>query len=194
MLYKNKYFFIPYIVFLIAGLIILALFAKSELHLLINQHHNSFSDNFFKYANYLGEGIVVVLVIIGLTFYKFRYALLLLSSIVLSSILAQFFKRVIFNEIPRPKAYFEGLANLHFVEGVQVHSLLSFPSGHATMAFTLFASLAFMVKNNTVKVLLFLLAIIASWSRVHLSQHFFIDIYFGSLLGVSCTLITFWFF
>ncbi|MDQ3192881.1 MAG: phosphatase PAP2 family protein, partial [Bacteroidota bacterium] len=164
MLNKNRYFFIPYLFFLIAGLIILALFSKSELHLLINQHYNSFSDGFFKYSNYLGEGIVVVLAIIGLAFYKFRNALLLLSSIILSSIMAQFFKRIIFHEIPRPKAHFEGIATLHFVEGVQVHSLLSFPSGHATMAFTLFASLAFMVKNNAVKMILFFLAIIASWS------------------------------
>ena len=194
MLTENKYFFLPYILFLIIGAGIMLLYPKNELHLFINQYHNTISDSFFKYINYLAEGIFATLVIITLAFYKFRYSLLLFSSLILSSLFAQFFKRVIFNEIPRPKAYFEGLANLHFVEGVEVHSFLSFPSGHASMAFAIFSSLAFIIKNNMVKGLLLLLAIIVSWSRVHLSQHFFIDIYFGSLLGVTSTLIIFWFF
>ena len=194
MLTENKYFFIPYVFFLMIGAVIMLLFPKSELHLFINQHHNTISDTFFKYINYLAEGMFAALVIIAFTFYKFRYSLLLFSSLIFSSIMAQFLKRVIFNEIPRPKAYFEGLAKLHFIEGVQVHSFLSFPSGHASMAFAIFSSLAFIVKNHMAKMLLLLLAIIVSWSRVHLSQHFFIDIYFGSLLGVVCTLIIFWFF
>lgn len=172
----------------------MSLFPKGELHLFINQYHNTLSDIFFKYATYLGEGLVIAIVIIALAFYKIRYALLLFSSIIFSSLMAQFFKRIIFNDIPRPKAYFEGLANLHFVEGVQVHSLFSFPSGHATLSFALCSSLAFIVKNNNIKALLLFIALLGSWSRVHLSQHFFIDIYFGSLLGVSCTLLTSWLF
>ncbi|HET6243642.1 MAG: phosphatase PAP2 family protein [Bacteroidetes bacterium] len=194
MLRKNRYFFIPYFIFLIVGFVLVNSFTKGEIHITINQYHNSFSDIFFKYATFIGEGLFASLVILVLAFYRFRDSLLVLSAIILSSIIAQFLKKIVFSDIVRPKAYFEGVSKLHFVEGVEVHSLFSFPSGHATLSFTLLACMAFIVKNNGIKTMLLILAIIASWSRIHLSQHFFIDVYFGSLLGVSCSLLTFWFF
>jgi membrane-associated phospholipid phosphatase len=39
--------------------------------------------------------------------------------------------------------------------------------------------------------LFFLCAFLASYSRVYLAQHFFGDIYFGSLIGVVTTIVLF---
>jgi membrane-associated phospholipid phosphatase len=194
LLQQNKYFLIPYFIFLFVGGLILLLFNKAEIHLFVNQYHDYISDQFFRFATYVAEGIIVGGIILGLAFYRIRSGLLLLGSYVFASLIAQFFKRLVFNEYPRPKAFFDGIANLRFVEGVQVHTAFSFPSGHATGAFALFFSLAILAKRNYLKAVYFFAALLAAWSRVHLSQHFFIDIYIGSLLGVSVTAFTFLFF
>lgn len=191
---NNRYFLIPYLIFLIIGAIILILYPKASLHLFINKYHNSFSDTFFKYATYVSEGLIVSMIILALAYYKIRNGLLLFSSFLFSALLAQFLKRVVFNEYPRPKAYFEGIANLRYVDDVVVHTSFSFPSGHATAAFTLFFALSVLARKNWQKTSYFFAALMVAWSRVHLSQHFLVDIYFGSLLGVSCTIAVFLFF
>ncbi len=190
----NRFFLIPYLIFLIIGGIFLLNYSKTDIHLFVNQYHDFFSDAFFKYATYISEGAVVGVIIIALAFYKIRNGLLLLSSYLFSALMAQFFKRMIFNESPRPRAFFEGIADLRFVEGVTVHSSYSFPSGHATAAFALFFSLAILAKKNGFKLIYFFAAILVAWSRVHISQHFLEDIYFGSILGIICTIIAFLFF
>jgi membrane-associated phospholipid phosphatase len=62
------------------------------------------------------------------------------------------------------------------------------PSGHATAAFAVFFSLLFMSKNQLLKFLFFMLAILATFSRTYLSQHWLIDIYIGSIIGFSFSL------
>jgi membrane-associated phospholipid phosphatase len=59
----------------------------------------------------------------------------------------------------------------------------SFPSGHATSAFALFLCLAFLSANRYIKLISFMSACFIAFSRVYLSQHFLIDIYFGSIIG-----------
>jgi membrane-associated phospholipid phosphatase len=191
---NNKPFFIPYLVFLFIGAIILTLYNKAEIHLFINRFHNQFSDNFFRIATMLAEGLFIALVITILAFKKVRYSILLVSSFALSGMLAQFLKRMIFNEMPRPKAFFENIAELHFIENVQLHTQYSFPSGHATSAFTLFFALSLFAKQPILKVLCFVGALLVSWSRIYLSQHFLMDIYAGSLLGIGSVALIFWYF
>jgi membrane-associated phospholipid phosphatase len=70
------------------------------------------------------------------------------------------------------------------VEGVNQHSLQSFPSGHTAAAFSVFMMLALISKNNTAKLFLFFGAVIVSYSRVYISQHFIVDITAGSILAV----------
>jgi membrane-associated phospholipid phosphatase len=188
---SNKHFLIPYFVFLLLAGLVLLLYPKAEIHLYLNEFHAPFFDNFFKYATYIAEGFVVAVIIIALTWFKLRNGLLLLSSAVLASISAQFLKRVIFKEYVRPKAFFEGIANLRFVEGVEVHSSFSFPSGHSTSAFAVFFSLALLAKKPVWKMVFFFSALLVSWSRIYLSQHFLADIYFGSILGILCSILIF---
>lgn len=61
---------------------------------------------------------------------------------------------------------------------------LSFPSGHTTMAFALASSLSTYYKDNkSVGIVLYSLAGITAWSRIHDNQHWFSDVVAGALLG-----------
>jgi len=83
---------------------------------------------------------------------------------------------------------------LHFVEGVKLHALQSFPSGHATTAFNLFFMLSILVKNSWLKLAFFVIALVVGFSRVYLSQHFFIDVVAGSIFGVVSIFIAHYYF
>jgi membrane-associated phospholipid phosphatase len=102
----------------------------------------------------------------------------------IASLSAQLLKRTIFHDSPRPKRFFEGIHDLYFVPGIDNHMNFSFPSGHATSAFALYFSMALIITNKRLKLFLFIIALLAAYSRVYLSQHFFEDIYAGSIIGV----------
>jgi membrane-associated phospholipid phosphatase len=72
---------------------------------------------------------------------------------------------------------------LHRVEGVSIHSLHSFPSGHTQTAFLIFTFLALFCKRTAMAYVLIFTAALVSLSRVYLLQHFFVDIWIGSIIG-----------
>ena len=97
---------------------------------------------------------------------------------------------------PRPKVFFDLENNpdaFPIVEGVNLHSSNSFPSGHTCTFFILFFILAIVIiyyhgdmKNSSRKLLqlgCFLLAVVGAYSRIYLSQHFALDIFAGSTIG-----------
>jgi len=91
--------------------------------------------------------------------------------------------------------YFEGTTtHLKFVEGVENWLYNSFPSGHTTSAFATFFCLALFTNDHLNKFIFFMIALAVAYSRVYLSQHFFDDIYAGSLVGFMCVTITYLFF
>lgn len=193
---ENRYFFMPYTVFLLACIILLASYPKAELHILLNKANSPFFDIFFKYATWLGNGVVVAVLFIILIFVSYRYAFAFLTGSLATALVVNLFKKVIFHNMYRPSKYFElyETYKLHFVEGVKLHSLQSFPSGHTATAFNLFIMMAFIVKNNTLKFLFFIMAALVAYSRVYLSQHFLMDITAGSVVGVTVMALIFvWF-
>ncbi|MDO1447674.1 phosphatase PAP2 family protein [Rhodocytophaga aerolata] len=188
----NFPFFLPYQVFFILGGILQLFYTKVELFSFINGNYHSAADYFFKYMTHVGDGLFYILVVVLLALVSYRKAAIALSCYITSSLVAQVLKKVIFTDELRPKAFFENSSYvLHMVEGVTLHSHNSFPSGHATSAFSLFCLLSIFSRNKSLGYLWFCLALIASYSRVYLSQHFFGDIYVGSIIGVVLTLVTF---
>lgn len=175
-------FFALYAVFFVGIAIVLILFSKAELHLYLNKLHNPFLDSFFFYVTQLGHGLFVMFVVVILLFFRYRYALGVFITFALSGIIAQLIKHIA--NVPRPVKYFEHIADLHLVEGVKMLTSHSFPSGHAASAFALCLSLAIMLKNRVWQVLMFLLAMTIAYSRVYLSQHFMVDIWVGSAIGI----------
>lgn len=190
----NLSFLFPYILFLTLGAIPFFISSKAETHLGFNSFHNSFLDAAFYYLTFLGDGVTALLVAVILLAVRLRYAFIVVMSYIISAIITQVLKHTLFADVVRPKKFFESIHELYLVPGVTNHIYNSFPSGHATCAFSLYLALALIVENKIYKLIFFILAFLAGYSRIYLSQHFLEDVYAGSLIGVVVTIIVFYLF
>ncbi len=191
---KNLYFFTLLVCYLFLGCFVLFSIRKGDEVIWLNQFHSAFSDFFFQYLTHLGDGLFCIfLSLVFLAFKKYKNALLIFLSFASSGISAQLLKRLAFPNMPRPTAYLSGKnIDWHFVEGVEVLSSNSFPSGHTATAFATFLMLALINKHKLSGIFFFLLAFLVGLSRIYLLQHFFIDTYFGTILGVVCSLLVYY--
>ncbi len=183
-----------YIYFLLSSILLVGFYfifslGKETLHITLNQFHTPFWDIFFKYATYLGDGIIFPIVIVGLLIFKRKYATAFIIAGLLTLILSYVFKNWVFTNAPRPYEVFGD--TLHLISGEKMRKWHSFPSGHTTTAFALFMLTIHYAKKINWQLLLLLLALIAAWSRVYLSQHFVEDIIAGALLGTSIAFLSF---
>jgi membrane-associated phospholipid phosphatase len=159
---------------------------KLHLHLFLNKIVNSPFDSFFKYITYVGDGAFILLLVLLMLFINMQRALTVLLCYGVSTGITQGIKYNFFKDADRPSLIFETLhIPLKLVEGVDVNIHKSFPSGHATAAFSLFFCLSFFSKTNSTKIICFIAALLVAFSRVYLSEHFFEDITAGSLIGVA---------
>lgn len=180
--------------YLLVGMFILLMVEKGEVEVWINQFHAPFFDYFFQYITHLGDWLFAVLFILGLAlFWKLYYAILTTICLVTSTLVVQMLKRLVFEDVLRPSKFFEGIMELYYIEGIEIHTHFSFPSGHTSGAFTLFTVLTLLVKKPGIQLLCFFLAFLVGVSRMYLLQHFFIDTYFGTLLGVLFTLLSYFY-
>jgi membrane-associated phospholipid phosphatase len=190
---NNRPFLIPYLIFLVSGIMLFLAFTKEELHLFLNQYHSKPLDVIFHYTTWLGEFIPPLTFGILFLFVRYRYTLMLLFGNLLSVLVTQTMKHTYFSDVVRPPEFFRGTDKLKFVEGVESLFYNSFPSGHTTCAFTTFFCLALITSTPLNKLLFFLIALAVGYSRVYLSQHFFNDIYAGSLVGFTSMFIVYYF-
>ena len=191
---KNRIFLIAYVLILIAGLIPVLLYSKADIHLFINRFHSPFFDTFFRYITHLGSGIAAAVVVIVLLFIKIRYSFILALSAITSGILVQLLKRFVFPGLERPVVFFQDIAELYIIRGVDLHTHFSFPSGHSATAFIIFGIIALISEKEWIKIVALLSAVIISFSRVYLSQHFLGDILAGSVIGMLVLIFFYWYF
>ncbi|UKN02179.1 phosphatase PAP2 family protein [Paracrocinitomix mangrovi] len=189
-------YFVVCMLFVLTLGILLTIADKKLLHLSTNAMVGGNWDSFFKYLTHVGDGLIAAIVIVTIPLINPKTYLpnfaLGMSTFVISGLLAQFFKRVIFSTANRPIKIF-GAENLNLVDGVSMHGSYSFPSGHSTAAFALFTFLAFYFrKNSKMQVILGFLAVLVAFSRVYLSQHFYEDILAGSILGIAVFFLCHW--
>ncbi|MCD6090212.1 MAG: phosphatase PAP2 family protein [Bacteroidales bacterium] len=161
------------------------LFTEKEfLNLWLNQHHSPFLDVFFKYTTHLGNAWLLLPLLIFALSRNYFLSLVLFVTTIFESVLVQVvLKNGFFSDIVRPIKYISQSDILHRVEGISVHSLHSFPSGHAQTAFLIFTFLALFCKRSSSAYILLFLAALVALSRVYLLQHFFIDVWFGAIIG-----------
>ena len=189
---RNKAFFILFAIFVIIGVYWVSVMQHGELVLMMDVRHTPLFDTFFSLITHLGSGWFYVIVILGLLFYRALYAIIALGCFLISSGVAQGLKNFVFADRIRPKLWFEGYSwKLNFVEGVDIHSYMSFPSGHTTTIFSLAILLLMIFKNAKWGVIYFGVALVVALSRVYLAQHFFVDIIAGAMIGVAVTMITY---
>lgn len=192
---KNSMFFLPFLLWLVVGGVMLATHSQRELFLSINGEHSDWGDVVVTGLTYLGDGIMfgIVLFLMLIT-QRFRLFFIGLAVLLLVTIIVQVAKHY-FNA-PRPISYFgdETATLVHTVRWVNVHSSCSFPSGHSAAAFGMFSFLAVIIRNKKLGLLLIAMALCAGYSRIYLAQHFFADVYVGSIVGTLSTIVVYGFF
>jgi membrane-associated phospholipid phosphatase len=188
---KNAWFFLPFLLWVITGAVLqLCFFTHEGLFLAINHAHCEWADVLMTGLTYIGDGVTFgIMLAVLLILRKFRLFFNAATVLILVTIIIQTAKHV-FNA-PRPMHYFLDTSVVHTVRWVTTHGSNSFPSGHTTTAFAMFCLLALVSNNKKLGVVYITLALIVAWSRIYLAQHFFIDVYVGSIVGTLCSLFTF---
>jgi membrane-associated phospholipid phosphatase len=189
---KNRYFLIPLLIFLLVSGSLLVIFSKAEIFFFINRNNSPTGDFVFRYATWLGDGVIITLISIVLLFFRYRWAILSMEVYLFSGLIVQVMKRFIFTNALRPYKVFGDTPGLHLVEGVKMYANHSFPSGHTASAFGMFFILSWLVPQRYLKVMFFLLAFLVAYSRMYLSEHFLIDVTVGSVIGVASAILFIW--
>lgn len=179
---KNKIYYSLAFTSILLGLLCLLFLDKGELVLELNDNHTLILDNFFLGITKIGEtigGILIFMVL--LLFAKRKFTYIFLISILLSLIVSQGLKRLVFSDEARPSATYE---NLKPVANLERHTDHSFPSGHTTAAFTFFTLLALGIEKRWVQGVAPVAASLVGISRVYLGQHYLNDIVAGAVVGL----------
>ncbi|MGF7230089.1 phosphatase PAP2 family protein [Arachidicoccus sp.] len=155
---------------------------KEESFLFINYHRSFSLDVLGTVATCIGDGsFTIILAFILFLLKKRRLSYLLFISYSVSGIIAQIMKHT--HPMLRPAAWFNHTTKIYTASWSHLHSLGSFPSGHATSVFAAATIIALYCKKPIWGILCFLIACITAWSRIYLGQHFVEDIWYGSVLG-----------
>ncbi|AKD57336.1 phosphatase PAP2 family protein [Spirosoma radiotolerans] len=188
---KNRLFFLPYGLLLVVFGTLQVVYSQEHLMQWVNSRNSPLADLIFPYVTYVGDGaffIVVCLLLLALV--NWRVGLMAFASFALSSLTSEFLKKIVFDGSPRPLKYFEhSTFQYHVIEGLDIHSYNSFPSGHTTTAFAMFGLLAFLDQKKSRGWVWLLLGVLAGYSRVYLFQHFVEDVFAGSLVGTLSSII-----
>lgn len=187
-------FFLAYALFLAIGGLLLVIYGKEQLFLLQNSWHHPLADTVAPLLTHLGDGLFAFAIFLVLLLTNYRQALTALFCFATVLVLIQAGKQLVFDDALRPAAYFAALGQeIRLIEGVKVHAHNSFPSGHTASAFVLFTFLALQWRQKQLGWVMLLTAVVISYTRIYLSQHFMGDVLAGSLVGVTvATLGTAW--
>lgn len=150
--------------------------------------HNQFFNSFFSFFSLKGSSIliwifVIVIVVIleerknpGISKRDKKFIILFSLSFLLTAFLSDIFFKNIFMRA-RP---FIGSGNPTPTQFLCPYDF-SFPSAHAATAFAAATVLTFFDKKR--RWFYYTVAILISYSRIYLGCHYFLDVFFGGLLG-----------
>ena len=202
---NNRLFFVLFLFWVIFGALLQIFFTPTQLIFWINEHYTNLLDWLFYYVTLLGEDTVWLCLMFGLMFehyvrvHKKSYEMKSLLVVWLVKGLVSVSLKRVFN-YPRPLQVYEYLGRqTHLVEGITIHRWQSFPSGHTITAFALAVFIAIILKQKKGAIFALIVAMLVGYSRIYLFQHFPIDVFVGSILGVGVvvlieqTLLIHWF-
>lgn len=184
LLFARKLFLMGWLLIALVVLSFLLVNGKVQSHIYATSFHARMTDLIFKYLTLLGHGLFIVILAFLISFIRLRWFILVLLSFIISGVLTQILKNFAFPGALRPIAFFDGIYNLHIVEGVKLLRNHSFPSGHSASAFALFFALTHITRRWHWEIFFLIMAFAVAYSRVYLSQHFMADILAGSFLGI----------
>jgi membrane-associated phospholipid phosphatase len=185
---ENPWFMIPALLFLNAGLALALFVPYGDEILFLNDLRREPFNAIFQFLTLLGEFYPFVLCGVAALCLRYRYALLIALSGLVTMPTVYLIKETF--AISRPITFFRNrdLGDLVVtVPGVHLNmGQTSFPSGHTMAAFALFGVLALIIgkKYRRAGLPLALLAVLVGVSRVFLVQHFLADVLAGAALGL----------
>ena len=179
---REKYILILFAMVFIIAIGFLLVYGKIESHMMFNAYHTPWLDTFFKYFTHIGGWIPFIVAGI-LLFIRWRITAVILLAQLFATLITTPLKHIIC--APRPSVVLSRLGiNYPIVEGVDLHTTLSFPSGHTSAAFAFCVVLALFCPKIWQKTLFLTLAVMGGYSRIYLSQHFIEDVLAGSVIGL----------
>ncbi len=183
-------FLIVQFIFILIISVILLNFNKNEAHIWVNQYHHTVLDYMFYILTQSVEfwSCLIIFTIVGFV-KNYKLGLIGFITYAITGLIAQLLKRNVFSGFNRPTYNINDLRLIPDYFNFEQHSNFSFPSGHSTAAFTVFIFLALISTSKKWMILFAILACLVAFSRVYLSQHYFIDIIAGSILGSGLTII-----
>ena len=182
-------FILSVIIAIGTGVLILIL-GKNGSFQLINSNYHPVADQFFKYFTHYGDGLMWIPLGIYVFFYRRKYFIAVVAGVLISTLLAQILKRVIFPDELRPISYLSETFHVHIVDGVTMRRAHSFPSGHTTTAFAMALIMAYIINRKVWSIVLPLFASLAGYSRVYLGQHFPTDVFAGMCIGIVSAILS----
>jgi len=195
---NNFYILLIYLLAVCIALFFLVNYEKVAIHYYLNRFvGNKFLNVLFYYITYLGDGTVAVFILVLILVFNIRLGLYASSSFLTATLVSITLKHQFYDEVNRPYFVFKHFVDgkkLTLIEGVDLHIHNSFPSGHATQAFSILMCLAFVAKNPLYKFLFLALAFFTAISRVYLSQHWLVDITAGSIIGILFSILYYFVF
>jgi membrane-associated phospholipid phosphatase len=172
----------------LAGLVFF--FEKGRIELALNTYHHPILDYLFVFFTNVGDGITLCILIAVVLWFSRYKGLLLTLSYILSTIITQFLKRIIFPDMERPSLFFKDHETIYYVKSITIHAYNSFPSGHTSAAFCVLGAMALIMPRYALH--FFCTAFMVGFSRVYLMQHFVMDTFTGAAVGF-CSTIAIWF-
>jgi membrane-associated phospholipid phosphatase len=196
---KNNFLVLSvYLLTAFTALYFIVNYEKVAINVYLNQYvGNKFMNVFFYFITYLGDGRVAGVLLLAILLYNVRLGLCSTFSFLTATIVATTLKYAFFADVNRPYFVFQYENKdlpISYVDGVDLHIHNSFPSGHATQVFAILLCLAFASKKQPVKFLFLFAAILTSFSRVYLSQHWLADITAGSIIGAVFSVVYYYYF
>lgn len=205
MLRRNSIFLGLWLALVVALTIAIFTVDQAVLHLALCDHHTAWADAVMPVLSDLVHWLPYV-VAVGLLIWRWRTGVFMAGSLILSTLLVQAAKHIV--KAPRPLTWFAENhpdITLPLTEGVKMHYWLSFPSGHTTTFFCLFFACCVIATkllacshlqastrsglSVLIQLVCLLTAVVCSYSRIYLSQHFATDVLGGMIIGVVSVMI-----
>jgi membrane-associated phospholipid phosphatase len=184
--------FFSILTYLFGFTIVILIYDKVSIFYFSNTHFNPFLDQFFYYITALGNGWSYTIIMLAMLFVSYRYVMIFISALLIKTIIVQSLKHFVFPNHLRPYELLGNIPGFHSVKGVELLHYYSFPSGHSASIFCLAVLLSLIIKKNYLTIFFIIIAILSGYSRMYLSQHFSVDVFAGSMIGIATAYMSYW--